>query len=323
MANSHDHHHDASAYYTEQLCTIAICGAMGGIAVALYATGGLNVLLKEGILTYSVLAGGIALLALVFIRAVALWFQVGEPVAHHHEHSHNDCGHDDCGHEHGVTTAAEGQPLVTGEHHHHEHEHHHDHNHSHDGHSHDHSWAPIRYIVLLVPVALYFFVPLDALTTAHGFQGPIDPEWAKAVQATGDLGQLAFKELDGAASDPMRRNYYAGKIATITGQFVPSPNERMFSLVRMKIRCCAADAVPLPFPILVNDALARDLTPEQRVPDGQALSRKWVEVTCQIQFRQRPDQPNEWVTLLVVQPTKDKPITQLLKPTKPDPNPYL
>jgi hypothetical protein len=325
MTHSNDHHHDASAYYTEQLCTIGICGAMGAIAIALFATGGLNVLLKEGILTYSVLAGGIALLVLVAVRAVALWVTVGQPApACDHHHDDDCCDHDHV-HEHAVTTAAEGMPLVTGsaahEHHHH---HHHDHAHG-DGHSHshDHSWAPIRYIVLLVPVLLYFFVPLNALVAGRGYEGEIDPAWANAVKATGDLRQLDFKELDGAANDKNRRDYYDGKIARITGQFVPSPNNRVFSLVRLKIRCCAADAVPLPFPILVNDALAKDLPPEQCLPDAENLNRKWVEITCQIQFRQRPDRPNEWITVLVVQPTKDKPITELIKPTLPDSNPYL
>src|SRR5262245_65756 len=190
MTHSHDHHHDPNAYYTEQLCTIAICGALGGIAVALYATNGLNVLLAEGILRDSVLAGGIALLVLVSIRAVALWISVGKAPAHEHHHDHNhNHDHDCCGedHEHAVTTAAQGLPLVTDA----GHEHHHHHDHSHGGHSHDHDhdhgWAPIRYIVLLVPVLLYFFVPLDALTTAASYEGLIDESWMKAINSRGEV----------------------------------------------------------------------------------------------------------------------------------------
>src|SRR5262245_22841218 len=233
MAHAH-HHHDPSAYYTEQLCTIGFCGAFGGIAVAIYATGLIRNVLAEGILHYSLLAGGIALLVLVFLRAVALWFSVGEPISdHHHDHGDDCCGHDHAHeHEHAVTTAPQGLPLVTdiGHEHHHGHDHSHDHSHSHDGHDHDHSWAPIRYIVLLVPILLYFFVPLNALspTASAGFKGPLMAEWMNSIQSTGDLGQLEFRELDGAARDEGRRSYYAGKIARITGQFSPSPNDRMF-----------------------------------------------------------------------------------------------
>jgi hypothetical protein len=370
MSHSHDHHHDPSAYYTEQLCTIGICGAIGGIAIAICASGVANNVLKEGILQYSLLGGGIALLALVCIRAAFLWVSVGQTAperlsvdfllgllaqgwteaeilrnypgltleellacrpnasACDHDHDEECCDHEH-EHESAITSASEGLPLVTesgpATHHHHDHDHAHGHGHSHGGHdhAHDHSWAPIRYIVLLVPVLLYFFVPLDDIRASSGFQGVIPPSYGKEVQSTGDLGQVAFRELVGAADIESRRKQYDGKIARLVGQFVPSPTANQFSLVRMKIRCCAADAVALPFPILLNDSLAKDLPAEQRIPDAQALNRKWVQVTCQILFRPHPERPNEWVTLLVVRPTKDMPIGELIKPTLPDPNPYL
>ena len=100
MAHSDDHHHDPSSYYTEQLCTIAFCGAFGGIAVTIYVTGLVNNILKQGILQYSLLAGGIALLALVFVRAVALWFTVGKPEAASGHHHHDDCCGEEHAHEH-------------------------------------------------------------------------------------------------------------------------------------------------------------------------------------------------------------------------------
>ena len=94
----------------------------------------------------------------------------------------------------------------------------------------------------------------------------------------------------------------------------------------MRIRCCAADAVSLPVPILINDSLAKDVPIEERVANIQKLqdlNRKWVEVTCQIQFHPRPDMPNVWMAVLVVRPTKDKPVHELIKPTRPDSNPYI
>ena len=82
-------------------------------------------------------------------------------------------------------------------------------------------------------------------------------------------------------------------------------------------------AKPLPVPVLINATLAKDLPPKQSFPDGQALHRKWVQVTCQIQFRPRPDTPNVWMPVLVVMPTKETPIDQLIQLTPPDPHPYL
>jgi hypothetical protein len=337
MAHSHDHNHDASAYFTEQLCTLGICGVFGAIAVALYATGGLNVLLAQGILRHSVLAGGIALLVLVLVRAVTLWFAVGKPVpAHVHDHDDDCCDHDH-DHEHAIAE----RPLSPGSafHHHHEHAiseqplmgaamaHHHDHDHSHGhghdhshgghDHSHDHGWAPIRYVVLLIPVMLYFLVGLEALT-ASGVES-FDPN-VSFPTSKGFMGTLGFRELDVAKDSESGRKYYEGKVAQITGMLVPSPSDRWFTLQRLKIRCCAADAVPLNAVVLIDESQVKDLPPEERSLNFQALNRKWVEVTAQIQFQQGP---NGWMAVLVVRPTPEMPITKLIRQIPPDPDPYL
>src|SRR5438874_1357226 len=57
MTDAH-RQHDPSSYYTEQLCTIVFCGTFGGIAVAIYVTV-VNNVLSQGLLQYSLLAGGI------------------------------------------------------------------------------------------------------------------------------------------------------------------------------------------------------------------------------------------------------------------------
>src|SRR5262249_6847626 len=110
----------------------------------------------------------LTLLALVVIRAVAVWRSVdAAPHTHDHDHDHEHCGHDhgDCGHEHehGIQSAtqttgfsaAATPPALSAPVHHHDHDHGHNHSHDH-GHDHDHGWAPWRYVVLLLPVVLYF-----------------------------------------------------------------------------------------------------------------------------------------------------------------------
>jgi hypothetical protein len=123
VGHSHDDHR---GHYLEQLCTIGMCGALGVVAILMWYRGWLSDLLAD---TFhpAVLLGGISLLAIVTVRAVALWPAAApahDPAHEHgpacdrsHEHSH---GPDD-GHHHG----------------------------------HEHGWVPVRYVGLLLPVTLF------------------------------------------------------------------------------------------------------------------------------------------------------------------------
>jgi len=165
----HTHGEDRSTYYMEQLCTIIVCGLLGGVVVMLYYQNILRFILA-GYLHVYVLWSGIALVGLAVLRAVGLWLSVS-PTASNHELGH---GHEHC-------------------HHHHEHEHSHHHSHDHEEHEHshmlvsgqldcehehavehthdcghEHSWNPGRYIVLLLPIVLYFLHLPNAGFTATG-----------------------------------------------------------------------------------------------------------------------------------------------------------
>jgi uncharacterized membrane protein YraQ (UPF0718 family) len=194
MAHVHSHAEDRNTYYLDQLFMIGISGALAGVTITLYYSGLLGRMLHPKFHIW-VLAGGLSLLALVVLRAVAVWRSVdqemghghshdhGHPHSHDHDHDHGDggcCGHDhDHGHDHG---------------HDHDHDHDHDHHthHHHEGggtavrpaaaevqpgptslalavepasapaahvHAgHEHGWAPWRYVVLMLPVVLYFLI---------------------------------------------------------------------------------------------------------------------------------------------------------------------
>ena len=121
---AHDHSHDdVKAYYVEQLCTIGIAGALGGIAVMLWYRNLLWFLAPK--VQPWVLAGGIALLVLVAIRAAAVWFQAGRtaPASPDHDHDHDHAHGGDCGHDHDHDHATTAKPA---------HDHDHDHSHDHD-----------------------------------------------------------------------------------------------------------------------------------------------------------------------------------------------
>jgi hypothetical protein len=83
MTSCHDHSHDHSAYYLEQLCTIGVCGTLGLVAVLLYYQKLLNFMLAPFLHPY-VLGSGFVLLGLAGFRTVLI-----SRGHHHHSHDHS------------------------------------------------------------------------------------------------------------------------------------------------------------------------------------------------------------------------------------------
>jgi len=355
MGHSHDHDQGDGHFYTEQLLTIGACAAFGGVTLVLWYSGTLKYMLADKFHIW-VMLGGAALVVMAAINAVAVWFSVGEakavPVHDHdhshdhdhdlahgtHEHHHHDHDHDhDHGHDHGhdhvhahehahaaagVRTTApaaaaastalrQDAPAVAPP----------AHAHGHDGH--DHSWAPWRYLVLLLPVAIYFVVPLEALSSTGSKAVDVD---ASGVSGGGamkkEISNISFQQLQLAALYPENRAMYEGQTVRLVGQYVPK-SQRMFTLQRLKISCCVADAVPLDAVILID--------PEAKAAlDGDRLQGKWVQVTGRVQFLKRADGSGAYATTLVLTPTDDWPLTPtkehpdaLVMEVKPPASPYL
>jgi uncharacterized membrane protein YcgQ (UPF0703/DUF1980 family) len=240
-----------------------------------------------------------------------------------HDHDH------DCGHEHG---------------HHHDHDHDHGHGHAHGhghDHGHDHGWSPWRYIVLLFPIILYFLdlpnqgFSQDFLRTRleheqvedlglwtleppliAGCVGLLAEPWgAGALLAANTLATvenqpvqvipLEFPQLKQAAFSPAQRALYEGKIGSLLGLFVPSKaNDRTCTLVRIKMQCCAADALPLGVLII---------SPE---PLTGFKEDQWVTIEGRIQFRKQRGR-DEFLPVLQIQ-GRDK-----IKPAERPARPYI
>ena len=424
MAHAHDHSH--GEHKLEQICTLIISGLLGLICVLSYQRNGLGLLLASQF-HIPVLLGGISLLALVALSAV---MGLISPASGGHSHGcegHDKCEHDHAGekHDHEHACAKDHDHAHPHEHvhgatcdHDHDHAHTHEHAHTHASddhghdHGHDHGWNPWRYIVLLLPVVLYFLnMPndgfsqsymersmhsgeLDAATTlgrsvenlgmrvdkpagqeyptvvAVTEGGPADKAGVKLKDAlvsitrttdsdgkalakpetiefktlpidtivadlggkpqtkfsatldrnaekktveltrTADIIDLGFLELNDAALSTERREFYAGKIGRLRGQFIPSQDiPRGFNLARIRIRCCAADTTTLAILIFVDPNVPAS-TFENINP------RDWVQVTGEIQFRKRKDR-DEYATIMVV----SKP--DGVKKCDPDPEIYL
>src|SRR5216683_4189740 len=299
---AHVHAKDSN-YFIEQLCTIGVCGALGGVAITMWAIpNGLFFLGPQFQAPFGerwlspVLWGGIAIVAFVLIRAVAVWISVGKPSAadshdHTHEHDHAHDHHHDHAHDHAICdhahdrghahVHADSEPHALS------------HDHSND-HGHDHGWAPWRYVILLLPVGLYFLnlIPKDFQNHAKVSTDLADS--SGAVIAKDGTIITAFLELGRASATPESRAYYEGLTAKVTGQAVVNADSRRFGLVRYKISCCAADAIPLNMVVEVPDN-----TDEGKKFNAQNLQNKWVDVTGIIQFRTLRG-TDEYVTVLVV-----------------------
>lgn len=328
-AHTHDHAADAQSYFVEQLCTIGISGALGGVAIVMYqqslgkaqTESMLGLVLKQSF-HWMVLAAGIALVLCAAIKAVALWFEVGRRSkgAHSHEHAHGaGCCHD---HEHGNDHDHQHEhgPDAHHDHEHgpdcnHEHEHDHDHDHapSHaaaDDHGHEHGFSAWRYALLLLPITLFFLnLPNGAFGIDHiernlsGAQ--LQNSDVNDMQSRGEgVIPLGFQELDQAAFVPDRREELQGRTGMLRGQFVPGKTPNTFRLVRLKMTCCAPDAIPL-------DVFIVSPQPLTNLKKGQ-----WVEVTGQVQFR-KVGESDDYKPVLQLQKAKD------VVPIPPDPNPYL
>jgi uncharacterized membrane protein YcgQ (UPF0703/DUF1980 family) len=99
---------------------------------------------------------------------------------------------------------------------------------------------------------------------------------------------VPFKKLEQLARSDVDRQEYNGKKVQVVGQFAPSGNPRVFSLARLQIQCCGADAVQLNVPIVCREAV-RGFKKED-----------WVRVTGRIEFRQQQGRQGVYMTVLVV-----------------------
>jgi uncharacterized membrane protein YcgQ (UPF0703/DUF1980 family) len=357
MTHDHDHHHhhDANTYYLEQIFTIGACGALAGVFILDWYSGKLGFFIKDKYFLL-VLTGALLLLALVVIRAVAVWFSVEEPQLapvgehthdhdhahehghHHHDHDHGDCGHGHChdhdhGHEHGHGVMAEAShparseavavaPLTasTAPHaHDHEHDHDHDHAHGHShhhGHDHSHGWAPWRYVVLLLPVALYFLMPAEGLSGAGQRVSSSSVSGPNAgVKDKGEDFNVTFVQLEQAALSEDLRNFYEGKTIRLEGRYVAEDSAH-FTLVRFTMNCCAADAIPLKALIVLDRSQSKEPL------NSNGLNNKWVQVTGQVQFLKMRD-GSSFVPAIIIQPTPEKKLTQLVKTIPTPANPFV
>jgi hypothetical protein len=311
------HHHGESLkdYFTEQLLTLLVCGAFGFTAIQLYIQDRLVTLLAGDFFPW-VLGGGIAILVMVAFRMIAVWKEAGELQANA-SHSHGgDCNLD---HSHGADCNHVHIPNEDGTEHDHG-----DHSHSHDM---SWFIARMLILVFPVGLYFLglpnkSLVPnfkdgpavggtlkdlaKDATEVEVIYQG--DKQIGRILKtqtglkiretmlANGEVklelmrGEGAvpmnFSELNDAAYDSGKREGLQGEAVALEGHFKRLADKE-FSLYRMKMTCCAADAIPLRVRIVVPQALS-----------GYSEA-DWVQVKGQIQFVKQQGQSGYLPVLMV------------------------
>jgi hypothetical protein len=249
---SFHHRAEVSTPNLEQIFTIGACGALAGAFVLDWYGDKLGFFIKDKYFLL-VLTGALLLLALVVIRAVAVWLSVERP-EHPHAHDH-DRGH-------------------------------------------QHARAPWRYVVLLLPVALSLLMATEGLSE----QGPA------AIPVT--LGQL-----EKAARWEKLRAEYEGRTVRLVGRCISEDNEH-FTLIRFVLNEDWPDRHGV-----LRAALLVDVSRSREGALDARLNDKWVEVTGQAQFLKSGD-GDSFVPAIVLQPTPEKRLSQLIKLVPAPANPF-
>jgi uncharacterized membrane protein YcgQ (UPF0703/DUF1980 family) len=171
-------------------------------------------------------------------------------------------------------------------------------------------------VVLLLPVVLYFLnLPNQGFSAdAGGNELAVLPlDTPTSVRSTGQVS-VGFVELQQASLTQESRDYYEGKTVTLTGQYAGADSRR-FTLVRYKIACCAADAVKLNAVIMVDPNSSESIDPDR-------YRNKWIQVSGRIHFFPKPGS-NEFITALILYPTADESLRQLVRTIPPPASPWV
>ncbi len=313
MAHSHSGCQSPRDYFTEQLLTILVCGALAFVGIELYRSDRLRHILAPQF-HLPVLIGSISVLVLVAVRAISVWREAGElqplnDMNCQENHVHSSA----CNHLPGLPDGTTGDPALVD-----------------DGHSHDMSWMFARMLILVFPVALFALGVPNSSFSKEGQLGRLGNDTAlnldpKAIEAmakdpttieykpfetqsdgtkvrelhaangmkireivatSGDTKyvvipgagtEMRFNDLTEAAVDADKRKTYEGQTAIMQGRF-KRLGDKEFTLFRQKMTCCGADTVTLKVRIIAPQAV------------NHLEDFYWVQVKGVIQFIKVPGQ---------------------------------
>jgi hypothetical protein len=168
---------------------------------------------------------------------------------------------------------------------------------------HEHGWRPWRYIVLCLPIMLFFLgLPNQGFSSAKAIE--VEESELNIKDRGGNVIHLDFRDLERWAFDEAKREWSEGRTGMIQGQFAPGKSSHTFALFRDKIISCPCDRIRIYVAVLSPDGV------------GQFKSGSWVQATGQIQYRKRMDR-DEYVPVLKLRSQAD------IVSIPPDDDPFL
>jgi uncharacterized membrane protein YcgQ (UPF0703/DUF1980 family) len=141
-------------------------------------------------------------------------------------------------------------------------------------------------------------------------------KYGEGVVSKVDFPDLRFSTLESAAYEPSSRKLLTGKAATVIGKFDARGDSNQFGLVRLKMNCCAADALPLNAIIMINPTWTGERL------DVRSRQQKWVKVTGRIFFLKKRGSEEEYVTAIILFPDNTHPPNSLVEEIDQPANPY-
>lgn len=264
------------------ILSLAAAALFSGAMIQLVVDQRLQFYLNDQKFETLVLAGGVILSILIFLRILALASQGMTPQHSHDSHDHGDHGHD----------------------------------HSHEGDDHNHEHAPSlwRLILLALPLMLIFM----GVPKGFSMEGLERKLSAAELKSLGEIGGASGKAknsepkiadlrvLANAAGNPALREEWDRTLVDVVGQYGSAGLKDRFRLMRVKITCCAADAVPLNVNVLNDQGNADPSSWE----NGQ-----WIEVRGVVNFVDVKSRAGGRVETF--------PVINLVSARKTDPQPWL
>lgn len=157
---------------------------------------------------------------------------------------------------------------------------------------------------MMLPVVLFFLnLPNKGFGTAYLKASLAGTELADTggptVEKEGFI--LRFDELDLARTRRASRELFEGQTARLKGKFNPI-SDKQFTLYRLNMKCCGADAVPLKVQIIAPEPVL--FSPGD-----------WITVEGRIHFQKLPDK-DEYVPVIRLDEIEQ------VRPALPDNNEY-
>lgn len=175
------------------------------------------------------------------------------------------------------------------------------HRHEHEDHVHSHDifWVLARLQILLFPVALFVIgIPnsgfsQDRIRKLLGADDALTGNMAAVAHRNGTV--TTFRELNAAANDQGMRESLQGQTAILEGYIrrINASDAPQFSLFRLKMACCGADAVPLKVRMVLKHGTLSGFD-----------DFDWVEMKGQIQFVEAPNS-ERYIPVIVVEDIRD------------------